>query len=103
MDLGLPFYKVFWGKIGYLVVRSLNYGFIKGELSVTQKQGIITLIPKDNKPRRFLKNYRSISLLNCAYKIASGSIANRIKSVLDKLIHDNQTWSIGHGLNIFGS
>ena len=91
MGLGRIFLKVFWGKIGHFVVRSLNYGFIKGELSVTQKQGIITLIPKDNKPRRFLKNYRPISLLNCVYKIASGAIANRIKSVLDKLIHDNQT------------
>ena len=90
---GADFFKVFWNKIGHFVVRSINYGYEKGELSVTQKEGIITVIPKENKPRHFLKNYRPISLLNCVYKIASGSIANRIKSVLNKLIiiHENQT------------
>ena len=88
---GADFFKAFWGKIGQFVVRALNYGFIKGELSVTQKQGIITLIPKDNKPRRFLKKYRPISLLNYVFKIASGAIANRFKSVLNKLINDSQT------------
>ena len=50
---GADFFKVFWSKIGFFVIRALNYGFIKGELSITKKQRIITLIPKDNKPRHF--------------------------------------------------
>ena len=33
------FFKVFWKQIGNFVLRSLNYGYMKGELSVTQKQG----------------------------------------------------------------
>ena len=33
------------------VVNSINFGSLLGELSVTQKQGIITGLPKDNKPR----------------------------------------------------
>ena len=37
-----------------------------------------------------MKNYRPISLLNCVYKIASGCIANRIKTTLNKLIHSDQ-------------
>ena len=85
------FFKVFWQYIGHFVVRSINYGFMNDELSVTQKQGIITCIPKDNKSRYQVKNYRPISLLNCTYKIASGAIANRIKTVLDKLINKDQT------------
>ena len=52
------FFKVFWSKLGHFVVRALNYGYNKGELSVTQRQGRITVIPKENKPRRFLKDYR---------------------------------------------
>ena len=64
---------------------------MKGELSVTQKEGIITCIPKDNKPCQFITNYRPISLLNCVYKIGSGAIANRLKSTLNKLIHKDQT------------
>ena len=49
------FFKVFWNKVGHFVVRSLNYGYNNNELSVTQKEGIITVIPKDNKPRHFKK------------------------------------------------
>ena len=85
------FFKIFWKKMGQFIVRSINYGFSKGELSITQREGIITCIPKENKPRQFVKNYRPISLLNCVYKIASGVIAHRIKGTLHKLIHTDQT------------
>ena len=85
------FFKVFWNKIGIFVMRSVNYSYEIGELSLVQKQGIITLIPKENKSRHNLSNYRPICLLNTIYKIASASIANRIKTVLDKLIHKSQS------------
>ena len=85
------FFKVFWKKIGNFVLRSINYGYDIGELSIVQKQGIITLIPKENKSRQTLTNYRPICLLNTVYKLASASIANRIKSVLDKLVHESQS------------
>ena len=62
-----------------------------GKFSITQRQGIITCIPKGDKPRHFLKNWRPITLLNVIYKIASGCIANRLKSVLPKLISSDQT------------
>ena len=71
-------------------MRSLNYGYRIGNLSVTQKQGIITCIPKTNKCRQTLKNWRPISLLNVVYKLASAVIANRIKIVLNKVIHEDQ-------------
>ena len=85
------FFKVFWKQLGHFIVRSINFGYNKGELSITQKEGIITCLPKENKCRYNMKNYRPISLLNCIYKIASGVIANRIKSTLHKLIHKDQT------------
>ena len=85
------FFKVFWKYLGHFIVRSINFGFNKGELSVTQKEGIITCIPKENKSKYYMKNYRPISLLNCIYKIASGVIANRFKTTLHKLIHKDQT------------
>lgn len=85
------FFKVFWKQLGAFVVRAVNFGFVRGELSVTQQQGLIVCIPKENKNRHFLKNWRPISLLNTVYKIASGSIADRIKKVLNKLISTDQT------------
>ena len=37
-----------------------------------------------------MKNWQPISLLNVVYKLASSVIANRIKTVLDSLIHEDQ-------------
>ena len=85
------FFKVFWSKLGHFIVRSLNYAFITNSLSITQKHGIITCIPKENKPRCYLKNLRPLTLLNVVYKLASGSISNRLKTVLDILISKDQT------------
>ena len=70
---------------------SVNHSYNIGELSLIQRQGIITLIPKQNKSRQKITNYRPICLLNTVYKIASASIANRIKTVIDKLISRDQS------------
>ena len=67
------------------------FGFLKAELSFTQREGIITCIPKENKPRHYITNYRPVSLLNCIYIIALGIVANRIKGTLQKLVHTDQT------------
>ena len=55
------------------------------------KIDIITCIPKDNKTKIFLKNLRPLTLLDTVYKLASGSTANRIKTVLDLIINIDQT------------
>ena len=51
------------------------------EICLTHKKiGIITLIPKGNEDRQYLRiSWRPISLLNVLYKIASSCIANRMK------------------------
>ena len=84
------FFKFFWSDLESFIVKSFNYSIQKGELSISQKLGIISILPKGNKPREFLKNWRPISLLNTTYKIFSGIIASRLKVVLDSLIHENQ-------------
>ena len=60
-------------------------------MSVSLRQCIITCLPKGNKPRQNLKNWRPISLLSVIYKIGSTAIANRIKKHLDKIISSNQS------------
>jgi len=87
----VEFFKFFWNDIGVFLTRSINYSYSTGELSVTQKQGVITCIPKGNKDKSLLKNWRPISLLNVAYKLASSSIAFRIKNALDNIINEDQT------------
>ena len=53
-DSGFPaeFFKFFWRQIGHFVLRSLNSGYNNGELSIRQRQGIITCIPNLNNSSR---------------------------------------------------
>ena len=46
------FFKVFWKCLGPFLVRSVNQSLEKGKLSVTLRQGIITCLPKGDKPRQ---------------------------------------------------
>ena len=90
------FLKLFFTDLGTLMLRSINYGFYSGQMSVTQRQGVIVCIPKEGKEKQFLKNWRPITLLNTVYKIASSCIAARLKNktVLPKLIGDDQIFII---------
>ena len=56
-----------------------------GMFSVTQRLGIITLIPEGYKDITFLKNWRPLALLNALYKLVSGCIAERIQPHLDTI------------------
>ena len=85
------FYKIFWNDIKKFYVDSLNHSYQCGALTELQNQSIISLIPKSDKDTSILENWRPISLVNVDYKIATKTIANRLKKVLPKLIHDSQT------------
>ena len=89
--LTAEFYKFFWSDIKELLLESLKQSLRLGELSVEQKRGIITLIPKKNKNRLFLKNWRPISLLNVDYKILAKIFANRLTKILPYIINEDQT------------
>ena len=85
------FLKVFWRKLKVKVTNAINCCFEKGQLSTSLRQSIITCIPKGNKDRKFIKNWRPISLLCVTYKLASAAMAERIKPFLEKIISRNQT------------
>ena len=90
---GLPadFYKVFWNDIAEYFLKLISYAYQMGQMSITQRRGIVKLIPKKDAEPYFIKNWRPISLLNCDYKIVAKAIANRLKQVLPKLIDNDQT------------
>ena len=54
---------------------SFNYAFTTGNLSISERQGIIRLIPKKDKDPSYLKTWRPLSLLNIDYKIAAKALA----------------------------
>ena len=59
---------------------------------------MLSLLFKKND-KHLLKNWRPISLLNTDYKILAHILANRLKSVIGKLIHTDQNGYI-KGRNI---
>jgi hypothetical protein len=86
----VEFYKVFFNDIKIPLVKCLNESLDNGKFSVSQCQGLITCIPKEGKPKHFLKNWHPITLLNVDFKIASACIANRIKPILINIISETQ-------------
>jgi hypothetical protein len=90
---GLPieFYKVFWNELSDYLLNSINCAYTEGKFSISQRRGIIKLIPKKDAEPYFVKNWQLITLLNSDYKIAAKAIANRLQNVLPKLINSDQT------------
>ena len=88
--LTVEFYEKFWNEVGPLVFRSLVYSKECHRLSTEQRRGVVKLLPKKDKNPIFVRNLRPITLLNVDVKILTRLLANRLKEVLDKLIHNDQ-------------
>ena len=90
-DFTAEFYLSFWELLRQELVDIFNYAFEKVEIKISEKRDFITLIPKKDKNRTLLDDWRPISLLDTDYKVATKSIATRIAKVLPSLIHEDQT------------
>ena len=62
-DNGLTkeFYETFWNELNEIFIDSVLEAKEKGHLSISKKQAIITLIEKNDRDKRFIKNWRPIS------------------------------------------
>ena len=89
--LTVEFYDFFWPLINKQVVDSYNYAFENETMSVSQRQGTIKLIPKPDRDRYTLGNWRPITLLNVDVKILSKCLAKRVSKVIGKLVASQQT------------
>ena len=89
--LSKEFYVCFFDEIITYLLDALNLAFDQGQLLNSQRQAMITLIEKKGKDKRYLKNWRPISLINVDAKIASKALAFRIRKVITNLIHSDQT------------
>ena len=84
-------FETFFDLIGIHLLNSCNEAFTKGQLSISQRRGVICLIPKDDSDLTELSNWRPLTLLNVDYKILAKAIGQRIESKLSSLIHPDQT------------
>ena len=85
------FYEHFSDDLKFYFINSLKESKMDGNLSISQRQAVIKLIEKKDRDKRFVKNWRPISLLNVDTKILSKSLAEKLKNVLSELISSNQT------------
>ena len=85
------FYGTFFDLLKQNLLDSYNEAFQKGSLSVSQRKGVIFLIPKNDCDLSELTGWRQMTLLNVHYKILAKCIAKRIELFLPKLIYSDQT------------
>ena len=90
-SFSVEFYQFFFELLGQEFLNSINASYDKNELSISQRGGVISLIPKEDANLKDLANWEPITLLNVDYKIASKAIATRIEKVLPLIINSNQT------------
>ena len=89
--LSVGLYKAIWPLIEKPFLKSLQASIEKGELSKTQKEGIIRLIEKEGKDKELINNWRPITLINVDTKIFSKLLAMRFQKILDSVISNDQT------------
>ena len=88
--LTVEFYRTFWPKISRLVHRAITHAFNSGELSPSQRRGLIRLVPKKRVDLMKVNRWRPITLLNVQYKLLTKALALRLKEVLPDLVHSDQ-------------
>ena len=89
--LSKEFYETFWEDMKDVFINSLKQAKIEGSLSISQRQAVIILLEKEDRGKRFIKNWRPISLLNTDTKIISKAFAAKLKAILPSIISSNQT------------
>ena len=89
--LTVEFYKFFWNDLKYLLYDSFLESKTIKKLGSSQRQAVIKLLTKKDKDKKFIENWRPISLLNVDTKILSKVLANRLKPTLPSIISNDQT------------
>jgi hypothetical protein len=89
----MEFFVSFWDLLGPDLVRFLNLAYRTGQLSTSQRPGIIIVLYKKDD-RLETKNYRPISLLNVDYKTATRAISGRLLGVIGSIVGYDKTCGI---------
>ena len=78
----MEFYKLFYDLLSENLLACLNEAYEQNELTISQRWGITTLLPKEDGSLLDLHNWRPMIPLNADLKIAGKAIAKRLETVL---------------------
>ena len=87
------FYQHFWPIIKDDIFSLFNYSTFSGSLPVSCRRATITLLPKKGDLLD-VANWRPVSLLNTDYKLFAKVLSNRLKNVIEQVVHSDQTYSV---------
>jgi hypothetical protein len=83
------FYQDFWDVVKIDIYNMFQDFFMGNFLIERLNYGLVSLIPKVDKPMD-MKNFRPICFLNVSYKIITKVLNNRLDSCIDKVISKHQ-------------
>ena len=92
---GPSFFQDYWVIIKDLLYTAIKDFFLSGKLLKEVNHTLITLIPKVPNPKT-TAHYRPISLCNVLYKILAKILVNRMRPILQRIIHPTQSVFIPH-------
>ena len=84
------FYITFWNEVKVPLLFAIEKAYLLKQLSASQKQAVIKLIEEKGREKRYIQNWRPISLLNVDVKLISKALAERLKNVIPEIICSNQ-------------
>jgi exonuclease III len=84
-------YKELWEMVGPIILNSWNFSVETGIMPPSHLESTLTLLPKEGKDSKEIKNWRPITLSNCDAKIITKTLANRMSKHMDSIIDTAQT------------
>ncbi|CAB4016129.1 Hypothetical predicted protein, partial [Paramuricea clavata] len=95
----MEFYMRFWQSFSTDLVCVLNVAYETGQLSTSQRRGLIIILYKKNDHLE-TKNWRPISHLNVDYKIATRALLGSLLAVIGTVVGTDQMCGVpGHRFN----
>ncbi len=90
---GIPYsvYRKYWTLTGPIILEAWKYSLGVGKLPPSHLESAITLLPKEGKDTKDIKNWRPITLSNCDSKIITKALAIKTSKVLESIIDPSQT------------
>ena len=77
--------------MGPVILSAWKHSLNTGNLPTSHLESVITLLPKEGKDTKDIKNWRPITLSNCDSKIITKAISLKTSKVLESIIDPSQT------------